>query len=238
MINKITNIISKAIAYIFNPKIFLIIAVVLIAYYGVFTASFLGERGNPIIDSTTSKLISENSIQAVYELSFVSQPLSKTSDCFQDVIVDFDFPVEQVQSTSSLPPVADNIIYGNYDADIVTISGVKATENICSDKTRTAQVVIENTKALCNIKEGLMIEGVPRAIIKCQVSGEAHTSTMSSAKFYGLTGGSIRIIVPKEKPTTPNNPDTPTSPRGILKKFEDFMNSILFSIKSFFARIF
>lgn len=191
MKNKKGNILAN----LFNPKFLILIAIVIIIYFGfIATGSFLtGDR----VTSTTAKLIAEDDKSATYEFSFVSNGQPK-SDCDNKDAISWDFDAISRQATSTLPMFVDGLVENTYfDATSSEINGITAVYNSCSNLEQGAQVYYDSSTARCQIAK----ESTKYARITCNFVGSASARLNNEkvpANFRGLTGGMAVVTFPKQ----------------------------------------
>lgn len=173
------------------------------------------------IQSTDSQLIAEDSTSATYQFSFSSTGEVKAGSCNEVNQEEFEFKVIPVQSTSSLPKFVEGI-KEEWTNATVTVSGIQATYDTCSDREKSAEIIFKELSGECRVKKDSLSGGMEKYHLtnwECIFRGKVLPyldGKPTTARIYGLTGGNAVITVYKEgyEPIVANNPPIYNEPES------------------------
>lgn len=172
----------------------------LIILFVILFAGITNDKSLTIFSSTeetTCELLEEGIDYAVYKFSFVTNcPECGRGDCDSTTSSNFNNVVYTTQSTSSLPKFVEGLQENvNFEAEEVSINGLRAITNPCSAHPGSTEVSTENLKAVCSIRGSTISGGIKRAETTCTFSGTAKTNI--PANIYGITDGSAIVKIYK-----------------------------------------
>jgi len=178
----------------------IVLAIVLIAYFGRNSYSITGVAG---IQTANAGLILDTTDSATYNFN-VAGTAPYTYGCTESTSESFDFVVGcRPSNQNAMPKLADNIQQDTYfPANDVTFEGRGAVYNSCSGSPQSANIVFDEKSAECKINaQGNSPDGsFTVGCVSCHFKGKVHAELNGqpvSAFIYGFSGVSTQVKIYK-----------------------------------------